>query len=156
MYARIFGFSVLEADFSDSGWAAHFFRDLLKLSIVWMLTLLAISSGNRTNRLKAEKEAALQKNLNDQKRINKAISRFVPNEFLQSLGKADITQIKLGDNSRSQFATISNMQGQLCMQIKLPSEKTTHKLQIDDLRPGYHVLAVRTTDQILHKKILVH
>ncbi len=65
-------------------------------------------------------------------------------------------QIKLGDNSRSQFATISNMQGQLCMQIKLPSEKTTHKLQIDDLLPGYHVLAVRTTDQILHKKILVH
>ena len=67
------------------------------LSIVFCLIMLALSTGKRTNALKAEKENALQKNLDDQKRINQAISRFVPNEFLHALGKSDITQITLGD-----------------------------------------------------------
>lgn len=74
------------------------------LSVVFCLIMLALSTGKRTNALKAEKEKALQKNLEDQKqrlaeqqRVNQAISRFVPNEFLHALGKTDITQITLGD-----------------------------------------------------------
>lgn len=69
-----------------------------EIAIVLMLFLLAISSGYRTNQLKKDKEKALQKNLSDQKHINQVISRFVPNEFLRSLGKTDITQISLGDH----------------------------------------------------------
>ena len=35
--------------------------------------------------------------LAEQKRVNQAISRFVPNEFLIALGKSNITEIALGD-----------------------------------------------------------
>jgi len=85
----------------------------LKLSIVFMLITLAFSVGNRTNRLKEEKETALQKNLADQKerlaeqqRINQAISRFVPNEFLAALGKNNITEIVLGDNTQNEVTIL--------------------------------------------------
>ncbi|MEZ4933040.1 MAG: adenylate/guanylate cyclase domain-containing protein, partial [Saprospiraceae bacterium] len=74
------------------------------LSFAFSLVMLALSAGKRTNALKEEKEKALQKNLEDQQqrlaeqqRVNKAISRFVPNEFLHALGKSDITEIALGD-----------------------------------------------------------
>ena len=83
---------------------AEIFTNLFPFSIVFCLVMLALSAGKRTNSLKAEKEKALQKNLEAQKqrlaeqqRINQAISRFVPNEFLTALGKSDITQITLGD-----------------------------------------------------------
>lgn len=84
--------------FSSDITSVHNIYDLLKLGIVAMLTLLALSIGYRTNLLKAEKASALQKNLADQKRINKAISRFVPNEFLSALGKSSITEVALGDS----------------------------------------------------------
>ena len=88
----------------------------LALSIIFCLVMLALSAGKRTNALKAEKEKALQKNLEAQKqriaeqkqrlaeqqRVNKAISRFVPNEFLNALGKSDITQIALGDTAEKE------------------------------------------------------
>ena len=61
--------------------------DLIKTAVIAMLVLLALSTGYRTNRLKEEKRLSLQKNLADQKRINKTISRFVPNEFLGALNK---------------------------------------------------------------------
>ena len=87
-------------------------QDIFKIAVAALLTLLAISIGNRTNLLKAEKETALQKNLADQKRINKAISRFVPNEFLNALGKSSITEVALGDNIEKEvtvfFADIRN------------------------------------------------
>ncbi len=83
--------------------------DIYRIAIIAMLTLLAVSIGYRTNRLKADKAAALQKNLADQqkmlaeqKQINQAISRFVPNEFLAALGKTNITQINLGDNTEKE------------------------------------------------------
>ena len=83
--------------------------DIYRIAIIAMLTLFAISIGYRTNRLKADKAAALQKNLVDQqkmlaeqKQINQAISRFVPNEFLAALGKTNITQINLGDNTEKE------------------------------------------------------
>lgn len=83
---------------------ADFFTDFLPFSIVFCLVMLALSAGKRTNGLKVEKEKALQKNLDAQKqrlaeqqRVNQAISRFVPNEFLHALDKSDITQITLGD-----------------------------------------------------------
>ncbi len=65
-------------------------------------------------------------------------------------------QVKLAENAQNKLATIYNIQGHRAKQFKLPSGKIIHKLQIDDLGPGYHILEVRTTDQILHKKILVH
>ncbi len=84
----------------------------LKGTIILLLTLLALSIGFRTNRLKADRAFALQKNLADQKRINKAVSRFVPNAFLNALGKSDITEIKLGDTVQKEvtvfFSDIRN------------------------------------------------
>jgi len=66
--------------------------------------MLALIAGKRNKGLKAEREKALQKNLDDQKRnyeaqqrVNQAISRFVPNAFLNALGKSNITEIQLGD-----------------------------------------------------------
>ena len=80
------------------------FTNVFPFSIAFCLVMLALSTGKRTNGLKVEKEKALQKNLDnqeqmlaEQKRVNQAISRFVPNEFLTALGKSNITEIALGD-----------------------------------------------------------
>ncbi len=80
------------------------FINVFPFSIAFCLVMLALSTGKRTNGLKAEKEKALQKNLDaqqqmleEQKRVNQAISRFVPNEFLTALGKSNITEIALGE-----------------------------------------------------------
>lgn len=89
---RIFGVSWLS--FIDLSTAYY----LVKMSIILMLMLLALSTGHRTNQLKKEKALVLQQTLADQQRVNKSISRFVPNEFLQALGKNNITQITLGDH----------------------------------------------------------
>ncbi len=74
------------------------------LSQAFALVMLALIAGKRNKGLKAEREKALQKNLDDQQRnyeaqqrVNQAISRFVPNAFLNALGKSNITEIQLGD-----------------------------------------------------------
>ena len=102
-YLHFLGTDLFVFDYSNS--IRHLIRDFAKFSIVWMLTIFAFSTGNRTNQLKAEKQAALQKNLTvekqrlqEQKQINQAINRFVPNEFLGALGKSSITQVSLGDH----------------------------------------------------------
>ncbi len=104
-YAIIFE-TIVGDEFSQLLWVWQ------KLSTVVMLTLLALSIGYRTNRLKLNQALALQKNLADQKSINKAISRFVPNEFLDALGKSNITEIKLGDTAQKEvtvfFSDIRN------------------------------------------------
>ena len=92
-----------------------FVEYLLEVSLILMVALLALGDGYQTRRLKEEKENALLKNLNDQKHINKVISRFVPNEFLRSLGKKSITEISLGDHIEKRvsifFSDIRNFTG---------------------------------------------
>ena len=80
------------------------FEIFFPLSQVFALVMLALIAGKRNKGLKVEREKALQKNLDDQKRnyeaqqqVNQAISRFVPNAFLSALGKNNITEITLGD-----------------------------------------------------------
>jgi len=80
--------------------------EITKFAVVSLLMLLALSIGNRTNRLKAEKASALKKNLEDQKRINQAISKFVPNEFLSALGKTNITEVNLGDHIEKEVTVL--------------------------------------------------
>jgi len=96
----------------DNNTLNHILPNAVKIAMIMLLILLALSIGSRTNRLKAEKASALQKNLDDQKRVNKAVSRFVPNEFLSALGKSDITEIKLGDTIQKEvtvfFSDIRN------------------------------------------------
>ena len=77
---------------------------LFPFSQVFALVMLALITGKRNKGLKEEREKALQKNLDNQKRnyeaqqhVNQAISRFVPNAFLNALGKSNITEIQLGD-----------------------------------------------------------
>lgn len=96
---RLWNYSALQ----NQGGLLNLFSDLLKASGVWLVTFLALSIGNRTNQLKEEKARVLQKSIDQQKQINQAITRFVPNEFLQALGKTDITQVQLGDNTQREI-----------------------------------------------------
>lgn len=105
----IYAFEVLLLTYGIIGERFTFGFDLyngMKISTVMMLVLLALSAGGRTNKLKADKTAALEKGLKDQERINQAISRFVPNEFLNSLNKKDLTQISLGDSIQKEVTVL--------------------------------------------------
>lgn len=47
--------------------------DLINLTVVFLLVLLALGNGYRTNRLKADRETALQKNLEAQQNLNQKL-----------------------------------------------------------------------------------
>ena len=88
-------------------------EDLFSFSLAFVLVMLSLTAGIRNNGLKAEKEKALQKNLEDQQRnyesqqrVNQAISRFVPTAFLNALGKSDITEIKLGESVEKEVSVL--------------------------------------------------
>lgn len=111
--------------------------DFLKIGIIAMLILFALSTGYRTNRLKADKAEALQKNFEDQTRINKAISRFVPNEFMAALGKTDITQINLGDNIAKEVTVFfSDIRAYTALSEKMSPEETFQFVNAYNARMG--------------------
>ncbi|TGN11738.1 7TM diverse intracellular signaling domain-containing protein [Leptospira ilyithenensis] len=66
---------------------------------------LSLGIGDRINRLKKEREEARQallesqkKALEEEKRINLSISRFVPNQFLEILKRKSILEVMRGDS----------------------------------------------------------
>ncbi|RMG67626.1 MAG: hypothetical protein D6722_12825, partial [Bacteroidetes bacterium] len=65
--------------------------------IALQLSLFALAVGNQRNQLEKEKRDALQENLAIQQKINSATARFVPYEFLHSLGHDSILDVHLGD-----------------------------------------------------------
>ena len=96
------------------------FFDYLKSAFLITLFSLALSSGYRTKKLKEEKEAELRNNLEKQQKINKAISKFVPNEFINALGKKAITDVSLGDHTEREVSVLfTDIRGYTSMSEKL-------------------------------------
>lgn len=65
--------------------------------LMWLAVMLSLALTDRFNLLKQQKELAQLTTINYQKQVMKSISRFVPTQFLNLLGKVEITDIKYGD-----------------------------------------------------------
>ena len=65
--------------------------------IALQLCFFALGVGQQRNRLEAERREALQANLEFQQKVNTAARRFVPYEFLKTLGHDSILSVNLGD-----------------------------------------------------------
>ncbi len=70
---------------------------ILEAGIALQLCLFALAVGHKRNLLEKERRAALENNLEIQQKINAATDRFVPYEFLRSLGRESILDVNLGD-----------------------------------------------------------
>ncbi|MFK7921228.1 MAG: adenylate/guanylate cyclase domain-containing protein [Bacteroidia bacterium] len=69
----------------------------MQISIIVQLALFGLAVGQQQNELEKDKRSALEENLNLQKSINEATAKFVPYEFLRSLGRESILDVHLGD-----------------------------------------------------------
>ncbi|MCB0851656.1 MAG: hypothetical protein KDD63_05520, partial [Bacteroidetes bacterium] len=70
---------------------------LIQGGIALQLCLFALGVGHKRNLLEKERREALEKNLAMQREINAATDRFVPYEFLRTLGRESILDVHLGD-----------------------------------------------------------
>ncbi|MEL7339305.1 MAG: adenylate/guanylate cyclase domain-containing protein [Bacteroidota bacterium] len=70
---------------------------ILEAGIALQLSLFALAVGHKRNLLEKERRAALENNLEIQQKINAATDRFVPYEFLRSMGRESILDVNLGD-----------------------------------------------------------
>jgi class 3 adenylate cyclase len=70
---------------------------LIQGGIALQLCLFALGVGHKRNLLEKERREALEKNLAMQREINTATDRFVPYEFLKTLGRESILDVHLGD-----------------------------------------------------------
>ncbi|MEM6806641.1 MAG: adenylate/guanylate cyclase domain-containing protein, partial [Bacteroidota bacterium] len=86
--------------------------ELIRGGIILQLCLFAVALGAKRNLLEKEKLKAVEEKLELEKMVNTATDRFVPYEFLQILGRKDITKVALGDqvekNSTVFFSDIRN------------------------------------------------
>ena len=70
---------------------------LIEGGIALQLCLFALGVGHKRNLLEKERREALENNLAMQQEINAATDRFVPYEFLKTLGRESILEVNLGD-----------------------------------------------------------
>ncbi|XDD48886.1 7TM diverse intracellular signaling domain-containing protein [Leptospira sp. WS92.C1] len=68
--------------------------------------LLSIALADRINIMKKEKEEAQQRTLEMQKILTESYARFVPKDFLASLGKESILDVRLGDQIQKDMAVM--------------------------------------------------
>ena len=73
-------------------------NNVIEGGIALQLCLFALGVGHKRNLLEKERKDALEKNLALQKEINTATDRFVPYEFLKTLGRESILDVHLGDH----------------------------------------------------------
>lgn len=69
-----------------------------QLSLLLMVILLSLGSGYRTLSLKLDRQQALEDKIASKDRFLKASGKFVPHEFIKTLGRDDITEVVLGDH----------------------------------------------------------
>jgi class 3 adenylate cyclase len=70
------------------------------------VVLLSIALADRINIMKREKDEAQLKTLEMQKILTESYARFVPRDFLASLGKESILDVKLGDQIQKNMAIL--------------------------------------------------
>lgn len=70
---------------------------ILEGGIALQLCMFALAVGHKRNLLEKERREALEHNLKIQQQINAATDRFVPYEFLRTLGRESILDVNLGD-----------------------------------------------------------
>lgn len=70
---------------------------LIEGGIALQLCMFALAVGHKRNLLEKEKLHALEENLLMQQKVNAATDRFVPYEFLKTLGRESIMDVHLGD-----------------------------------------------------------
>ncbi|MEM6806904.1 MAG: adenylate/guanylate cyclase domain-containing protein, partial [Bacteroidota bacterium] len=68
-----------------------------QISIIILLAFFALALGQQRRQLEADKRNALEEKLKLQEEINAASAKFVPFDFIRSLGKQNILDVRLGD-----------------------------------------------------------
>jgi class 3 adenylate cyclase len=85
------------------GWEEIPFGIFVQAGIILQLCLFGLALGYKRNLLQKEKAQALEDKIAMQKRINIATDRFVPYEFLRTMGRDSILDVKLGDQVEGKF-----------------------------------------------------
>ncbi|MDW3649942.1 MAG: adenylate/guanylate cyclase domain-containing protein [Bacteroidia bacterium] len=83
-----------------------------QVSIIALLAFFGLAIGQQRRELEEEKRAALEEKLDLQEKINAASAKFVPFDFIRSLGKENILDVQLGDATEKEvtvfFSDIRN------------------------------------------------
>jgi len=83
-----------------------------QISVIILLAFFGLAIGRQRRELEEEKRAALEEKLDLQEKINAASAKFVPFDFIRSLGKENILDVKLGDATEKEvtvfFSDIRN------------------------------------------------
>ncbi len=85
------------------GWQEIPFTAFVQAGIILQLCLFGLALGYKNNLLQKEKREALESKLSMQQEINTATNRFVPYQFLKTLGRDSILEVKLGDQVEGNF-----------------------------------------------------
>lgn len=97
---------------------------LIEGGIALQLCLFALGVGHKRNLLEKARREAMEEKLNMQKEINAATNRFVPVEFLNTLGKKSIVDVNLGDQVEK-YVTVffSDIRGYTTLAEKLTPQQ---------------------------------
>lgn len=77
-----------------------------QVSVIIQLAFFALAIGQQRKELEEEKRTALEEKLNLQEKINDASAKFVPFEFIRSLGKENILDVQLGDATEKEVTVL--------------------------------------------------
>ncbi|MEL6250893.1 MAG: adenylate/guanylate cyclase domain-containing protein [Bacteroidota bacterium] len=83
-----------------------------QISVIILLAFFGLAIGRQRRELEEEKRVALEDKLDLQEKINAASAKFVPFDFIRSLGKENILDVQLGDATEKEvtvfFSDIRN------------------------------------------------
>ena len=86
-----------------------FTQNSVQFGAALQMVLLSLSLNNKINLMRVEKEKALAQKLNETEKniaLTSTFKKFVPEQFLDLLGKKNITDIKLGDEIESEMTIL--------------------------------------------------
>ena len=76
-----------------------------QISVIILLAFFGLAIGRQRRELEEEKRAALEEKLDLQEKINAASAKFVPFDFIRSLGKENILDVQLGDATEKEVTS---------------------------------------------------